>query len=65
MAAVYPRAMWADETARVQLLSAYVRRTRAEARLLAAEVARVLFASQEAQEISSDAMLARLGVTIE
>lgn len=64
MAAVYPAARWADETARMQLLMAYIRRTRFEARLLAVEVARTLFASKQEEEISSDAMLGLMGVTI-
>jgi len=65
MAAFYPAARWADETARMQLLMAYIRRTRAEARILAVEVARTLFASKQEEEISSDAMLGLMGVTIQ
>ncbi len=65
MAAVYPAARWADETARTQLLMAYIRRTRAEARILAVEVARTLFPAKQEEEISSDAMLGLMGVTIQ
>lgn len=64
MAAVYPRAGWVDETARVQLLAAYIRRKRAESRLLAIEVARVLFPAKAEREIPIDDMLGHLGVTI-
>ncbi len=65
MAAVYPHAAWADETARVQLLAAYIRRKQAEARLAAIELARVIFPSREEQEVSADEMLAMMGVVIE
>lgn len=64
IAAEYGGAAWIDEVAAGELLTAYVRRKRFEARLIAAEVGR-LFGGRERQQqerISSDELLRMMGV---
>lgn len=65
IAAEYGGAAWVDEVAAGELLTAYVRRKRFEARLIAAEVGR-LFGGKEKQQqqerVSSDDLLRMMGV---
>jgi hypothetical protein len=56
--AVYPGAeWWADDTAQAQLLAAYVRRKRYEARLMAA----ALMGGGQSEQVSPSDMIAMLG----
>lgn len=52
---------WADDIAAGELVLAYVRRKRFEARLIASEVGR-LFSKQEEAEVHPSQMLAMFGV---
>lgn len=63
MIAEYGGAAWIDEVAMGELLQAYVRRKRFEARLFAAEIGR-LFGGKEKQpeRVSSDELLRMMGV---
>lgn len=59
--AEYGGAAWVDEVATGELVLAYVRRKRFEARLIAAEVG-WLFSKQEEAEVHPSQMLAMFGV---
>ena len=59
--AEYGAAAWVDEVATGELVLAYVRRKRFEARLIASEVGR-LFSKQEEAEVHPSQMLAMFGV---
>ena len=63
MLSEYGGAAWIDEMAAADLLLAYVRRKRFEARLIAAEVGR-LFGGKDKQKdrISADDMLDLMGI---
>lgn len=63
IAAEYGGAAWVDEVAAGELLTAYVRRKRFEARLIAAEVGRLFGGKEKQQErVSSDDLLRMMGV---
>lgn len=65
MIAVYGGADWADEQAKTQLMQAYSRRIRHEAKLQAIEIRRLLFGEtgNSNDRVTPDEMMQMAGVT--